>query len=175
MWLAAAILAFGVTARLRTPQTVSQQTLEEQGDKAFRAYELEQARAYWLRAVDAETDRPAIYNKLAVSFMVAADYQGALAMTERGLRIEANHTALKFNQALACYHLDDCARGLKVLEQLIALNTEYPYPEAHALRGMCLEKLGHHANAQDAFVAEINANPGSRLAWKNLRKAKDEG
>jgi len=162
------VLVFGIG---RKPESRERwRALEQHGDDAFQAHDLAGARAYWFQALEKRPGLAGIYNKLAISFMVESDYRNALEMVNRGLQVENKSLALRYNQALSCYHLEDFAGSLDALERLIGRNPEFPYPEAHALRGLCLDKMGRHAEARRAYVEEINANPGSRLAWREIHR-----
>jgi len=148
------------------------QALDKKADAAFQNHEMEEACRYWRIAIK-KKDNIKIYNKLGIAYLLLKENEKAIDIFKKGLRIEGNNLGLNYNLALAYYYSGDNERALGQLEEVLNLNKLYP--EANYLRGLCFENIGKIEDAQAAYIEELNNNPGSRRAWKKVRKEKLSG
>ncbi len=144
------------------------QALDKKGDTAFQNHEIEKACSYWRIANKKNKNSVQIYNKLGISYLLLKDNEKAIDILEKGLRIDNNNLGLNYNLGLAYYHSGDNEKALGQLEEVLELNSSYP--EANYLRGLCLENIGRMKEAKAAYIEELNSNPGSRRAWKKVKR-----
>jgi len=163
--LSIVLLAGGIIKR-DTPFELWQ-AMDKKADTAFRNHEIEQACRYWRIAIK-NKDNVKIYNKLAIAYLLLKENEKAVDILEKGLRIEGSNLGLNYNLSLAYYHSGDNEKALGQLEKVLELNSSYP--EANFLKGLCLENIGKMGEAQQAYIEELNSNPGSRRAWKKVKR-----
>ena len=166
--LACLILAAVCLIHASAPANDPASSQEILGDKAFQSHDLAQAEQHW-RAALAERPRDSgLCNKLAIGYMLRQEFDAAVSVLERGLAVEPEHVGLNYNRALAYYYLDDTDAALAAIDKVLCLATHYP--DARYLKGLCFEKLERPDDARQAFIEELNVNPGSRRAWRKVRK-----
>lgn len=141
--------------------------LEAKGDDAFRRHALDAALAYWRDTLEQVPARIALYNKMAIAHMLAKQPEEAVRVLQRGILADADDPKLHYNLSLAHYYSGSVEEALSTIEQVLRLDEDYP--DAHLLRGLCLDELDRHDEARQAYIDELNANPGSRQAWKKVR------
>ena len=163
--LSIVLLAGGIIKR-DTPFELWQ-AMDKKADTAFQNHEIEEACRYWRIAIK-KKDNVKIYNKLGISYLLLKENEKAVDILEKGLRIENSNLGLNYNLSLAYYHSGDNEKALGQLEKVLELNSSYP--EANFLKGLCLENIGKMGEAQQAYIEELNSNPGSRRAWKKVKR-----
>jgi len=160
-------LLVAVLAALPRRCEPSWRAFERRGDEAFQRHALEVALQYWGETLTQAPDRVVLYNKIAIAHMLAKQPGEAINVLQRGLQMDAGNPRLYYNLSLAHYYCDAAGKALEVLEQVLRLDEDYP--DAHLLKGLCLDELGRHDEARQAYVDELNANPGSQKAWQKVR------
>lgn len=160
------LLFGGVRNRTKTPR--HWQVLDGEADRAFQNYEIEKARRCWQRSIEKNPRNLKAYSKLGIAYMLIKEYDKAIDILRKGLSIDGENLGLNYNLALAYYYSGDNKRTLEQLEIVSELNSEYP--EANYLKGLCLENMGRIEEARQAYIEELNNNPGSTRAWKKVRR-----
>ena len=142
---------------------------ETQGDEAFRAGGIEQARALWEQVLDTNPERPGPRNKLAVVHMNAGRFDEARALLETGTSLIPRNTSFHYNLGLLHAMRRDYDAALASLAEVERLVPQHG--EVHFLKGVIYEKLGRDDLAEQEFIRELNVDPATPEAWARVARA----
>ncbi len=135
----------------------------------FQASRMPEAVAEWRWALEIDPDNVALYNKIAIAYMVRNDYKSAVAACQEALAVNPGYAEAHFNLGLIRYEQGEMDQALAKMQEVLTLNTMYP--EAHYIMGLIYENKGLDERAQEEYMKEINTNRGSRGAWAKIREA----
>lgn len=149
----------------RSPEAV---TLERQGDAFFREGRKEEALESWRRSLVLLPDRRDPYNKISSYLMVSGRLDEAEETLRRGVHHLPRDADLRFNLAMTLFIAEKFESAEKNFLKVAELDSYYP--EVHYLLGLVYRARGEEERARESFVRELNLNPGSRGAWKEIKE-----
>ena len=141
---------------------------EKKGDLFFNEGKPEQALFYWRRAMVLAPKQRAPYEKISAYYLLQGQWLEARKVVENGLTELPECANLYFNLGLSYYFSDDYVRARENFRRVTQLDAYYP--DAHYFLGLIYRKEGKPAAAGAEFVREVNLDPTSRRAWKEIRK-----
>lgn len=143
------------------------QNLEQEGDALYRKGEPDRAVVSWSRAAELVPQRAKLYEKISAHYLLKGQWPQAQGVIENGLTHLPSCANLYFNLGLSYYLSGDYSKAEKQFAKVASLNSYYP--DVHYLLGLTYRKEGKPEEAKREFVRELNVNPTSRPAWKEIR------
>ena len=142
--------------------------LEKKGDVFFNEGKPEEALVCWRRAITLAPERQSPYEKISAYYLLQKQWLEAKKIIENGLIQLPRCANLYFNLGLSYYFSGDYIRARENFERVTQINSYYP--DAHYFLGLICRKEGKVARAEEEFIREVNLDPTSRRAWKEIRK-----
>ncbi len=151
----------------------SQESREiEKGDDFFTSGDVDKALQLWQQSLD-KKKTVQVYEKIIMAYIIKNDLSAAEKWTQEGLSYFPSDVNLLFNHSLINYHKNEYLVALEGFDRVLSVDKHYP--NAHFLKGMIYEKMGHKEEAKKEFVNEININPGSGKTWLKIREEAKNG
>ena len=141
---------------------------EKKGDVFFQEGKPDLALFYWKRAIAAAPARATPYEKISAYYLLQGQWPEARRISERGLTQMPSCVNLYFNLGLSCYFSGDYVRARESFERVTQADSYYP--DAHYFLGLIYRQQGRPAEAKKEFIRELNLDPTSRRAWKEIRE-----
>lgn len=149
------------------PDDAAAVALEERGDEYFRDGEPEKALTHWRRSLELAPERAGPYEKMSSYLIVAGRWQEAGALLAEGLTYLPGYANLYFNFGLSAYLAGEYGLAEEKLLKVSQLDSFYP--DVFYLLGMIQRARGDEEEAKRFFIREVNLNPSSRRAWREIR------
>ncbi len=141
---------------------------EKKGDAFFNESNPEKALVCWRRAIALAPAQRSPYEKISAYYLLQGQWSEAIKIIESGLTQLPSCANLYFNLGLSYYFSEDYVRARENFGRVIQLDSYYP--DAHYFLGLIYRKEGKPAEAKEEFIREVNLDPASRRAWKEIRK-----
>ncbi|MFH1902986.1 MAG: tetratricopeptide repeat protein [Candidatus Omnitrophota bacterium] len=141
---------------------------EKKGDVFFNEGKPERALVCWRRAIALAPGQRAPYEKISAYYLLQGQWLEARKVIESGLTQLPSCANLYFNLGLSYYFSGDYVRARESFRRVTQLDSYYP--DAHYFLGLIYRQEGKPAEAEKEFIREVNLDPTSRRAWKEIRK-----
>ncbi len=141
----------------------------QQAETAARDGEMDGAVTHWKKALELNPGAVELYHKMGIVSIGKREFGKAAALYEEALRRSPQTADFHYHLALARLGEEDYQGCLSSMDETLSINAYYP--RAHYVKGIVYEQTGRQEQAEEEFIAEINVDPGSRLAWLKVREA----
>jgi Tfp pilus assembly protein PilF len=122
----------------------------------------EEAISYFRKALSYATDKPEIYNALAVSYISQKNNDGALTILEEGINNISNDESLYFNQAVILLELfQGHAKQNKIVRNMNAAIKLHPREEYYAILGYYYLSVNNNLEARNALNNALKFDPNN--------------